>query len=637
MTQISQVLKLGNNITVLPVVHGSGDFAVEVRRLMLSHSFDCVALPLPPSFQAEVESAVGWLPNVSVVLQREPATQFGVSEEYSPDDSDDEDDFDGPEPTEGRCSYVPIDPCQPVISALRIAMQEHIPRAFIDVEDEHYLPITSILPDPYALKQTSVERFSAAVLPGIEQPVEDAHIRRIHWMANELHRLCKNFKSVLFVCSIVDWAWIRDAYQSVVDRPSAPAAPTNPAQIFSVAPRTLTFVLGELPFVTAMYEKARADLDDDENLSIDGIKYLLLATRDNYRKEFGKRARPITPQLLTVMLRYIRNLSLMERRFTPDLYTLVTAAQQIAGDQFAIHLAETAREYFYHEKDEYPEVRFGVDSVELPDLNRLQAVSRLPGHPMVWRSCRLQARPERKQQIQWEKTWNPFGQCSWPPEDVAIESFRTHIKEAALESLGNDMARTEKFSASIKDGLDIRETLRNWHTGDLYVKEYPPARGDLDCVVMLFDSPADPREYPWRITWHAENHDESTLTLFATDFSKEVVGPGVALSRYGGCMFLFPPRPVPDVFRDPQFDFADTLEERLLAAALHYSTERHIALLSHSPPGAGWRRLARKYKKKIIHVPLGRFGAATIEKLRMFHVLNGQQVRSYAQDFIRKP
>lgn len=636
MAEISEILKLGANITVLPVVHGSGDCAVEVRRLMLSHNFDCVALPLPPSFQIEVESAVGWLPNVSIVLQREPTTDFGVSDEYSPDENDDDDDDDDDD-NEGRCSYVPIDPCQPVIAAMRIAMQEHIPRAFIDIEDEQYLPVTSILPDPYALKQVPVERFSAAVLPGIAPPIEDAHIRRIQWMANELHDLNKERKSVLFVCSIVDWPWIRDAYQSVVDRPAAPIRPSNPAQIFAVAPRTLTFMLGELPFVTALYEKARADLDDDENLSIDGIKFLLLATRDQYIKEFGRRARPITPQLLMVMLKYIRNLSLMERRFTPDLYTLITAAQQIAGDQFAIHLAETARQYLYHNDDEYPEIRFGVDSVVLPDLSCLQAVSRLPGHPMVWRSCKLQARPERKQQIEWEKTWNPFGQCSWPPEDIAIESFRTHIKEAALDLLGSDLAQTEKFSASIKDGLDIRETLRNWHTGELYVKVIPPARGDLDCVVMLFDSPADPRKYPWRITWHAENHDESTLTLFATDFTQEVVGPGVALSRYGGCMFLFPPRPVPDVFRDPRFDFTDTLEERILAAALHYSNERHIALLSHAPPGAGWRRLAKKYKKKLIHVPMGRFGAATIEKLRMFHVLNGQEVRSYAADFIRKP
>lgn len=637
MKAISSVLKLGSHITVLPVVHGSGDFAVEVRRLMLSHSFDCVAVPLPPSFQTEVEAAVHWLPNVSVVLQREPPEHFSGSKYRAGDD--DEEDFgeSGFGEDEGRASYVPIDPCQPVIAALRIAMQEHMARAFIDIEDEHYQPVTSVLPDPYALKQVSVERFAAAVLPSIASPDNDTHRQRINWMANELHRLHSTFQSILFVCSVVDWPWIRDAYQSVVDRPPEPQKPLNPARIFSVAPRTLTFMLGELPFVTGCYELARAQLDDDENLSVDGIKALLLAARDRYVAEFGRRARRITPQLLTVLLKYIRNLSLMERRFTPDLYTLVTAAQQIAGDQYAIHLAETARDYPYADDEEFPELKFGVNRVELPEFTELEVVSRLPGHPMVWRNCRLQARPDRKQQIQWQKTWNPFGQCSWPPEDVAIERFRTHIKDAALDLIGNDLARTEKFGASMKDGLDIRETLRNWHTGDLYVKVFPPARGQLDCVVMLFDSPADPRDYPWRITWHAETHDESTLSLFATDFSQNVVGPGIALSEYGGCMFLFPPRAIPDVFQDPRFDFTDTLEERLLAAALHYSNERHIALLSHAPPGAGWRRLARKYKKKIVHVPMARFGASTIQKLRMFHVLNGQQVRSFASEFIRKP
>ncbi|MDG1894627.1 MAG: hypothetical protein P8J37_06945 [Fuerstiella sp.] len=632
MSKVSDVLKLGRHITVLPVVHGSGDFAVEVRRLMLSQSFDCVAVPLPPSFRIEVETAVQWLPNVSVVLQRDPQTEFSGTDEYTPDEQDDVDEGD-----EGRASFVPVDPCQPVIAALRIAIQEHIPREFINIEDERYLPVGAVLPDPYALKQVSAERFAAATLPSIPPPADPAHVRRVSWMANELHRLARGRKSVLFVCSVVDWPWIRDAYQTVVDRPAAPLPPTNPAQIFSVEPRTLTFMLGELPFITGLYEQARATLDDDENLSIDGIKALLLATRDRYREEFKRRGRPITPQLLMVLLKYVRNLSLMERRFTPDLYTLVTASQQIAGDQFAIHLAETARDYPFSDDQEFPQLRFGVDRAVLPDFTPVQLVSRLPGHPVVWRSCRLQARPEQKQQIQWQKTWNPFGQCSWPPEDVAIERFRTHIKDTALDLLGNDLARTEKFSASMKDGLDIRETLRNWHTGELFVKVFPPARGNLDCVVMLFDSPADPRDYPWRITWHAENHDESTLSLFATDFTQDVLGPGVALARYGGCMFLFPPRHIPDVFSDPRFDFSDTLEERLLAAALYHSKENHIALLSHSPPGAGWRRLARKHKKKIVHIPMSRFAASTVEKLRMFHVLNGQQVRSYASEFIRKP
>jgi hypothetical protein len=188
----------------------------------------------------------------------------------------------------------------------------------------------------------------------------------------------------------------------------------------------------------------------------------------------------------------------------------------------------------------------------------------------------------------------------------------------------------------LKDGLDIRETLRNWHTGELHVRVFPPTRGSIDCVVMLFDSPADPRDYPWRITWHAEHHDESTLAFFATDFTKDIVGPGIAAASYGGAMFLFPPRPVRDIWRDRRFDFTDTLEERLIAAGCYHSQERHVALLSAAPPGPGIRRLARKFRRKLIHLPMSRFSQATIQQLRTFHVLNGRQIRSFAAHFIRK-
>ena len=632
MNAVSEVLTLGRNITLFPVIHGSGDFAVEVRRLMLAQKFACLAVPLPPSFQTDVEAAVERLPCVSVVLQRQPLQTFSSTSTDFSTGAEEEGDDELPE-----ASYVPIDPCQPVIAALRIARQERMVRAFIDIETDQYIPREASLPDPYALKRVRPEQFAAAVLPALPAPEDEDQFRRIHWMASELHRLSAQHESVLCLCNIMDWPWLRDAFNSAVERPAPPTWSETPTESFGVSARTLTFMLGELPFITGLYEKARFELDDDENLSIDGIKSLLLHARDRYRDEFKSRARRITPQLLMNCLKYVRNLSLIERRFTPDLYTLVVASQQTAGDQFAIHVAETARDYPFAPSSDLPEIRFGIDRTILPDGSEFRPVCRLPGHPVVWRSCRLNARPDRRTKVEWQKSWNPYGQCSWPPEDVAIENFRTHVKNVALDLIGNDLARTEKFSASMKDGLDIRETLRNWHLGELHVKVFPPARGKIDCVVMLFDSPADPRDYPWRITWHAENHDESTLSLFATNFAEDMIGPGIALARYGGCMFLFPPRPVRDIWRDPQFDFVDTLEERLIAAGLHYSNERHIALMSHSPPGAGWRRLASKYKKKIVHVPMNRFGAATIEKLRMFHVLNGHHIRSFAEHFIRKP
>lgn len=618
---LTDFLKFSDKISVLPVIHGAGDYALEVRRVMLETDFDCLAVPLPPSFQTSVEEAITQLPAVTAVVQPE----------YSPLS------WERPEDDEGdlEASYVPIDPCQPVITAIRIGLQEHIPRAYVDFETDHYIGRGSFFPDPYALKRVSPDLFSAAVLPALPRPSEEQSIDRVKFMAARLRKLEQSHDSILFVCSIMDWPWVKEAYteqhSTTLVEPEV-----QDADIFKVKVETLLFLLGELPFITGRYERARYELDDDENLSVDGLKDLLLTTRDVYKKDLGSRAQPITPKLLGTYFQYLRNLSLIETRLTPDLYSIIIAAKQIFGDQFAVKLAETAREYPYDHDLPYDSFEMGIEKAKLPDGEFVAMKSRLPGPVVSWRSCDLQPAPQKIDKEKWEMSWNPHRHCSWPPEDGAIERFRTHVKGAALALMGHDLARHEKFTTSLKDGLDIRETLRNWHTGELYVKVLPPSTGTLDCVIMLFDPPADPRDYPWRVTWFAETQDESTLSLFATDYQNEMVGPGIGLSVYGGAMFLFPPRSIPDIWMDRRFDFCDTLEERLIAAGCHHSEEKHIALLSPKPPGLGWKKLAKRYGKKLIHIPLSRFSQSTIQQMRMFHVLNGQEVRSYAANFIRK-
>jgi hypothetical protein len=619
-----EFLTISPKISVAPVIHGSGDCAVEVRRLMLAQHFDCLAVPLPESFQEEVERGIEFLPAISLVVQEEPPEYGGVNTD---DDSDSE--------MANRVSYVPIDPCQAVIAALRVAIQERMPRRFIDLEVERFNSYGLMLPDPYALKEVSLERFAAATLPAIPRVPQGQPTDRVRVMAQRLRELEENYSSILLVCSLSDWQWIREAYTDRLE-PEADDEQVEEAHLLATDEASLMFTLGELPFMTGLYEQARAELDDDENLSVDGLKHLLLASRDRYMLEMKSLARRITPKLLATYFTYVRNLSLIDSRMTPDLYSLIVAAQQIFGDQFAIELAETARTYPYPSAVGLSQFRMSIDRGELPDGRICDTVSRLPGHPILWRSCELKRKPPKIDRERWRTQWNPSSHCSWPTEDVAIEKFRNHVKDVALGIMGMDLAKTEKFSTSMKDGLDIRETLRNWHTGDLYVKIFPPQLGTLDCVLMFFDSPADPRDYPWRITWQAEHHDESTLALFATSFEDELVGPGIALSQYGGGMFLFPPRDIVDVWRDPRLDFVDTLEERLLAAACINSEERHIAVLSEGTPGIGWRRLAKKYGKKLVHVPMRRFSQETIQQLRMVHVLNGHEVRSYAAHFIRK-
>ena len=623
---------------------------------MLEQDFDCIAVPLPESFRLATEAAILDLPSPSIVIQK-PAVAFSRPDfgpDYSPFDDQDGQQEDL-ESDLGPASYVPIDPCQPVIMAIRAAMGEHIARAYIDLETDPFLPFSSVMPDPFAVRQVSAERFAAAVLPSIPRPPDRQTRARILHSAFQLAELEKRYDRILYVCSMLHWPWIREAYTQWFSPQAAKRSESSeqldPPQHdevsqplrYAIDPRTLMFLFGELPYITGLYERARSELEDDEDLQIDGVKELLIAARETYRAELKQFARRITPLHLSKCLQYIRNLSLMSRRMTPDLITIVTAAQQIMGDQYALHVAQLANRYSYAQLDQnatattdLPVVRLGIDQAKLPDGEIVAMVNRLPGPPISWRTIELKRKPTSPEKHRWSYQWNPYTQCSYPPEDEHIENFRTRVFDRAKAVIGNDLARTEKFTTSVKDGIDIRDTLRHWYDKQIYVKVIPPSRGMLDACVMLFDSPSDPRDYAWRTTWFAEHKDESTLAFYATNFADEMVGPGIGLARYGGAMFLFPPVMIPDIWADTRLDFTETLEERLIAAACLHASGRQVALLSTLPPGGGWRRLARRFKKWLVHVPLGSFSDEQVQQLRMVHVLNGQQVRSYAEEFIRR-
>lgn len=632
MPKVSGVLQVDERLNLLPVVHGSADSATQARHWLLEHPPKCLAIPLPPSFFGPVMEGVLELPNPSIVMQ---PIRPKYRTEYTAEETDDEE--------RQTQTYVPIDPCQPVIAALRLAIEEHWRIEFIDEESAEYIPFTSNLPDPYALKHLPLEKFATACLPWLTPPANREVIRRLEHQSARLHELRKKYSQVTMITSLQEWPWLRDRIKTDQARKNRDDLLTEPddslsaPERFAVDPRTLIFLFGELPFITAYYEHQRRKLDDNAQLTIDGVKHLLLSARSSYLQDFGKRARRITPLLMTQCLKYMRNLTLMENRLTPDLYTMVVAAQQIMGDQFAIHLVNTAKEYgYYDDSSPMSVVKLGVDQAQLPDGDVVNTVNRLPGPPVVWRSLQLRKSPEKLDQQKWAMQWNPYQQCSWPPEDELIESFRTRVFERAKSIMGADLARTEKFSTSILDGIDIRETLRHWYDGDIYVKVLPPSVGTLDACVMLFENHPDPRQYPWRTTWYAEHEEESTLAFFATNFGAEMIGPGIALATYGGAMFLYPPVKIPDIWHDRSLDFTDTLEDRLIAAACKYGRGRHVALLSPTAPGANLRRLAKRFGKKLVHVPLSQFNDAMIQQLRMVHVLNGKEVRSYASHFIRK-
>ena len=79
---------LSKKIEILPIIHGSGDFARVARQKVLSSHFDCLAVSIHPSFKNLVETGIRLLPSITIALLEEE--------------------------TDGEMdvfSFVPIDPC----------------------------------------------------------------------------------------------------------------------------------------------------------------------------------------------------------------------------------------------------------------------------------------------------------------------------------------------------------------------------------------------------------------------------------------------------------------------------------------------------------------------------------------------
>ena len=258
------ILKIGPRVTALPVVHGSGDFSWAVRNAMLAGNFDCLAVPIPHSFSGCLESAILELPTPGVVTQLERQWLSTSDEDLDADPA---------------ASFVPVDPCQPVIAALRTAMGERMPRRYIDLETADYHVENALLPDAYALKRVPLPQFAASLLPFLPRPQDAQVIERIQHMAWRLRELSVDFENILFVCNVMHWPWIREAFNNRELKP-VEHDPVEQATAFSVEPDSLYFMLGELPYITGLYEQARAELSSDDNMSIDGVKLLLIA--NNY-------------------------------------------------------------------------------------------------------------------------------------------------------------------------------------------------------------------------------------------------------------------------------------------------------------------------------------------------------------------
>jgi len=601
-------VKISEQLTLIPYFHGKLVFARQVRNLCLQNRYDCIAVDIPGIFETDIRAAVENLPIISALVAK---------------DSD------------KMVYYCPIDPCDAAIEAVRQGLQNHLPVFCIGSPFLKEPSLLHSLPDEYAATKTGFEAYNTLCLKVIGNAESGSNEDlEGQYCAHRIHQLRSRFNNILVLVHFSKY--VRTVYHFKQEKTYNLSFPENndySIHKFIINPDHLYFALGELPFITGKYEKERYDIFSDPFDIIDTVKDLFRETRDEYSEQ--DEILELSPVRIQTALTYLRNLTIMTERFIPSLFDIVEAAKGVGGNSFAVRILKSAKYYPYIPFEKRSEILgIGIDRVSSQSLGGVfEAVNLFRDFKMAWRTISIKPDPVLNSKKQYKFSWNPFSMCSHVPEDIRIERFNSYVRKKAVKILVEDYIKSEKFSTSVKDGIDIRETLRNWHTGGIYVKEIPPSRGKVDTVIIIFDQNHD-EKYPHCTTWYAEHENESTLSFYATDPYENLTGPGISRCYYGGLALLYPPRNTPDIFhftRNLQFP---NLASRLTYGALLFSSEKSVAYIAQKKPDTQLKQMASSLKKHLVWIPLNRFSNETLRRLRRFHILNGKIVRSWANRYI---
>jgi hypothetical protein len=604
------------NVRYFPVAQGRLEFAFEVRQFLLQERPAVVAVELPGFLEHMYERAVARLPEMSVILYHDPA-------------GDDD-----------HATFVPVEPCDPFIEALRTAQEIGAQVVFLepDTADRPHLPDT--YPDTYSIRRIGLERYIEAyrVWPQIRTEEVTAHSSAMAWKLQG----CDPGAKIVAVVSLNMLDPLLDAMEA--PQPAPPRPKGYDPQLLNPHPDCLAEITIEYPYLQERYEYFRITMPDSpveatskpaetNEFPLDRPRVQLSLLREAeaaYTKSTGDR---IQHWQRRMMARYTRNLASTAGELVASVYDLAVAARSIVDDNFGWETWQMANRYVaQQEVSSIETVRLGASEIWI-NTKKLRIRRRLPRPKQRLMPKGLKARKREKTPGDWAKQTSGEAICSYPPEDLVIEEYGRFVKQKAKAMLSEERTRVEPFTTSILDGIDIRETIRNWHQRKIYVRQADRLAGQVGSVVIIFDEDQEDR-YQYMTTWLGEHQNESDMAFYSTYPFENLVGPGIGRAEYGGLLMTLPPRRLFDVWADTDYDFAEAKPERLLMAAIDYSVEKFVVYVAAKPPRSIFKSIAAHLGRKILYVPIGALSPTKLKKLRVVHVLDSYARRDEAKEYL---
>lgn len=597
------------NVFAVPVVHYSMELAAHVRRVFNRVKPDCVAVELAETAQLQLLHAASRLPDISIVTSHAADKQ---------------------------CTYYLAEPCDASFEALRSALENRIPAFCIDLNVAGYPDHHDMLPDPYAVQRIGLRNYyqvyeqTALRHSGLKSALDSA---RELYMAQRLKELALSYDRILFVGGMLH---VREILKSI-DRTSFPKAEPVACPLVEIA--TLTEescreVLAEYGWISQRYEEERVHTEE-QSFFPDRQKWIFDLYKESGTRYQEKTGSEFPGYHMRNLMKFVRNYALLGQRLMPDLFQIVTAARGCVDHNYAYEVWLRATEYPHRRNvDNLNELPLTIEQV-WGQSKRLRFYLKSPSR----KAFGFRRRAKDRSQFRFEPP-GPFTICSYPPEDTLVERFGDFLKKKGTQILTEEAARTLPFTTSLEDGVDTRETIRHWHEKKLYVKVKGKPPGGVGSIVVIFDEDK-PQEgilfreqFPWKTTWLGENAQESDMAFYATPLNENVVGPGISRCEYGGLMMSYPPRRLFDVWHDPDYNDCRSKAEVLLMAAIDYAVQPLVVYVAQTPPRSLLKSFARRFGKKVVYLPLAQLSPMVVNKIRIFHVLDGHHRREGASEYI---
>ncbi|WP_457558608.1 hypothetical protein [Candidatus Harpocratesius sp.] len=678
------------NLFILPTYHDSLEFTTEIRNIFYRNPPDIIAVEFPENLKQDILTGVARLPKISVVLYFDEFLKTQLYIPITPIDSLVEAIRLGDEygiPVEFIDIFIknydpPVIPLPDSYALHYISLKQFYSilnnTLGLKRKAQHYYQ--KKLPDKLGSKYknknqnqnlnnetNSDDSLQDTLKIGKDaeqwmQSSKELDEMRNLYMASRLHQIMvENLNAtILVVIGLNHWEQIKILLDhKIIDLDLTAFQPEVKTTLLNIRNKDMPQLFQGIPNIIFQFEifrhQQKMKWDDLENKQppaelfqnfdvLEGIREILSKSIERYKNEYQERISIFKIQSLT---KYARNLALIENQLVPDLFNLVLASKSIINDDFAWIV--------YEECIDYP---FSEDPAEIPTLELSNKGLFLNGKyftlrrsiPIKLKAVKLPLKPKPKEHYkgEWKDEWNKgrFQLVSHIPEDIFEEQYFHHIRDRSFEILRDTYKKTYKFSSTLMDGIDFRETIRNWPLNQtIYVKEEFPIHGSVDSVVIIFDPDNDPKsnsnkeKYPYKMMWYAEHPKESDLAFYSTFPGVNLVGPGISRIELGGVTSFFPPRNVPNVWSTKfrkDYPFVQSKAEILLTSALIFAQKKFITYVSTSKPRQIFYTFAARLNLTIIFIPLNRFNPNSLHSLRNLHILAGKNKRKLAYKYINK-